>query len=251
MKIEAITAPIMDAPRKERGDAPCPVAWFHSLSSPGLALFHQCLKATSTVLVFEGSQSCHPAASKVDNAEMLQLLNHPSARVSSMGHGISRLTFSPSIEGVESLVLFHGVTHGERLEVVMLNPTVSTTDEMTFAWQSFWRMVQHIIDLRPASGEEKSAMAKRVDQSLEARVGEKPGNVHVLAESEERFRGAFQSAGVAMAVVDLDGHFLEVNTSLCEFLCYSENELYYFPISAITHADDVEKIICYLKDFPT
>ena len=44
-------------------------------------------------------------------------------------------------------------------------------------------------------------------------------------ESEERFRGAFESAVIGMALVGLDGQWLKVNPSLCQLLGYSEKEL--------------------------
>ena len=44
-------------------------------------------------------------------------------------------------------------------------------------------------------------------------------------ESEARFWGAFQYAANGMALVSPEGHWLKVNTSLCDIVGYSEAEL--------------------------
>jgi PAS domain S-box-containing protein len=61
-----------------------------------------------------------------------------------------------------------------------------------------------------------------------------------LRASEERFRGAFESASVGMAIVALDGQFVEVNSSLCAILGYTEMELLALALHAITHPDDLD-----------
>jgi PAS domain S-box-containing protein len=62
-----------------------------------------------------------------------------------------------------------------------------------------------------------------------------------LRESEERFRSAFESAAVGMAIVKLDdGRWLEVNRPLCEMLGYSENELLGMTFGDVTYPEDLE-----------
>ncbi len=46
-----------------------------------------------------------------------------------------------------------------------------------------------------------------------------------LAESEERFRHAFEDSAVGMALTDLTGRFIKVNLALCEMLRRSETDL--------------------------
>ena len=61
-----------------------------------------------------------------------------------------------------------------------------------------------------------------------------------LRESEERFRSAFEFAGIGMALVATDGRWLRVNSSLCRILGYSAEELLATTFQAITHPEDVE-----------
>jgi len=61
-----------------------------------------------------------------------------------------------------------------------------------------------------------------------------------LQESEQRFFGAFQHAAIGMALVHPDGHFLRVNTAVCQMLGYREDELLALDITAVTHPDDLD-----------
>lgn len=60
-----------------------------------------------------------------------------------------------------------------------------------------------------------------------------------LHESEQRFFGAFQHAAIGMALVHPDGHFLRVNSAVCQMLGYREEELLALSIAEITHPDDM------------
>ena len=59
-----------------------------------------------------------------------------------------------------------------------------------------------------------------------------------LLDSEARFRGAFESAPIGVALVGLDGRFLRVNQALCDMLGRSEDDLVDADFAAITHPDD-------------
>src|SRR5690606_37028843 len=58
-------------------------------------------------------------------------------------------------------------------------------------------------------------------------------------EIEARFRGAFDFAGIGMALVGLDGSWLKVNPALCRILGYSVDELMQATFQDITHPDDL------------
>ncbi|TLY28519.1 MAG: PAS domain S-box protein [Nitrospirae bacterium] len=68
-----------------------------------------------------------------------------------------------------------------------------------------------------------------------------------LRESQERFRSAFGSAAIGMALVAPDGRWLQVNRSLCEIVGYSEQELLGANFQAITHPDDLEVDLEYVR----
>ncbi|MBI5427037.1 MAG: PAS domain S-box protein, partial [Nitrospinae bacterium] len=68
-----------------------------------------------------------------------------------------------------------------------------------------------------------------------------------LKESEERFRGAFESSAIGMALVSLDGTWLRVNPSLCEIVGYPERELLTKTLKDITHPGDLEADSGYIK----
>jgi PAS domain S-box-containing protein len=71
-------------------------------------------------------------------------------------------------------------------------------------------------------------------------LSQQRGAEQALRESEERLRSAFESAAIGVAVVGLDGRFLEVNDSLCELVGRSAEELCALTWRDITHPDDLE-----------
>ena len=60
-----------------------------------------------------------------------------------------------------------------------------------------------------------------------------------LAESEEQFRRAFADNAVGMALLDLQGRFVQVNRALCELLGRSESDLLGRHFAEVTHPDDL------------
>ena len=70
-------------------------------------------------------------------------------------------------------------------------------------------------------------------------VTENAHSQRALQESESRFRGAFDSSAVGMALTALDGTFVQVNARLAEMLGYSPSELMRLGIEGITHPDDL------------
>lgn len=70
---------------------------------------------------------------------------------------------------------------------------------------------------------------------------------NALAESEARFRNAFDSASIGMAIVSLEGRWQQVNPPLCQMLGYSGPELLMRTFQDITHPDDLEADLGYLE----
>jgi len=62
-----------------------------------------------------------------------------------------------------------------------------------------------------------------------------------LKESESRFRNAFDTSAIGMALVGLDGRLLQVNRSLCECIGYPEDELLAKTFKDLTHPEDLDK----------
>lgn len=69
-----------------------------------------------------------------------------------------------------------------------------------------------------------------------------------IEESEHRFRSAFTDSAIGMAVVGLDGRWIEVNSSLCQILGYSEKELQGLTFQELTHKDDLEADLNLLRE---
>lgn len=62
---------------------------------------------------------------------------------------------------------------------------------------------------------------------------------HAFREREELFRGIFENAAVGMALVDLKGKAIKVNSSICEIMGYSEDELLGKTVHDVTHPEDI------------
>ena len=59
-----------------------------------------------------------------------------------------------------------------------------------------------------------------------------------LRDSEARFRGTFENAGVGIAHTSLDGRFLRVNQRFCDILGYTREEVLTMTRRDITHVED-------------
>lgn len=65
--------------------------------------------------------------------------------------------------------------------------------------------------------------------------------------SAQRFSGAFGSAAVGMALVSLEGRWMEVNDALCEMLGYPRDELLRTDFQTLTHPDDLQNDLDLLE----
>ncbi|HLG01771.1 MAG TPA: PAS domain S-box protein [Acidimicrobiia bacterium] len=109
------------------------------------------------------------------------------------------------------------------------------------------RTVQRIAQGEPARAEvrgssEMRAVAEEINrmaEALERRVGELQEAQRTLAETEARFRTAFDQGPVAMAIVAPDGRYQEVNPAMCALLGRSEHELVRHTRRDVTHPDDI------------
>jgi len=87
--------------------------------------------------------------------------------------------------------------------------------------------------LRGESGQIVGAML--IAQDVHDRIERE----RAFGEAQERFRRAFDDAPIGMAVIDVEGGFLEVNQALCAITGRPAEELCATTRMAITHPDDV------------
>ena len=71
-------------------------------------------------------------------------------------------------------------------------------------------------------------------------VTDKKKAEEALKESESRFRSAFETSAIGMALVGLDGRWLKVNRALCDSIGYQEEEILERTFRDITHPDDLD-----------
>jgi diguanylate cyclase (GGDEF)-like protein/PAS domain S-box-containing protein len=78
-------------------------------------------------------------------------------------------------------------------------------------------------------------------------VTERKRTEHALREARDLFRSIFDHAPIGVAMVSLEGRYLQVNRSLCEILGYSEEMLQALTWQEITHPDDLAASSAYAR----
>lgn len=66
--------------------------------------------------------------------------------------------------------------------------------------------------------------------------------------NEVRFRSVFENAAVGMAVVDLNGRWLDVNQRLCDIVGYTREEMLSRTFHEITHPEDVAEAVRHARE---
>lgn len=94
---------------------------------------------------------------------------------------------------------------------------------------------------------ESTADLIQTNEELRAQARIRLGTEEALRESREQFTSAFRDAAIGMALVGTDGHWLQVNRALCDIVGYTEQELLATNFQAITHPDDLEMDLAYVK----
>ena len=69
-----------------------------------------------------------------------------------------------------------------------------------------------------------------------------------LEASEQRFRLTLQGAPIGLAIVSIEGRFLEVNEALCKILDYTAAELQQLSFQQITHPEDLSQDVALLQN---
>jgi PAS domain S-box-containing protein len=68
-----------------------------------------------------------------------------------------------------------------------------------------------------------------------------------VIEREQRFRATFEQAAVGIAHVSLEGRFLRINKKFCDMVGYSEDEMLALTFQGITHPEDLNADLEYLR----
>lgn len=63
--------------------------------------------------------------------------------------------------------------------------------------------------------------------------------------NKDFLQSIYDNAAIAMAICDLDGRYISVNSAMCEMVGYSETELLSMHFTDITHSDDIQKNLTY------
>lgn len=82
--------------------------------------------------------------------------------------------------------------------------------------------------------------ADEVTLTLRQKVDELRVQKRSLSESEQRFRGAFETSPVGIALVSLEGKWIKVNKALSDIVGYSPRELMQKTFQDITHKEDLD-----------
>lgn len=115
------------------------------------------------------------------------------------------------------------------------------------AWKAVTDMEAQLIyaTARDATQQrENEETLRELNATLEERVEKRAAD---LAEIQARFSTAMHNSAVGMALVGLDGHWLEVNQSLCRTLGYSSRELLATDFQSVTHPDDLERDLSQVR----
>ena len=105
----------------------------------------------------------------------------------------------------------------------------------------------------PVKGEQRYFEARLVQRddgamvSVVRNVSERHRAASKLRDSEQQFRVAFTHSAIGMALVSLDGDFLQANGTLCQMLGYSETELLSMKFQLLTVPEDLVLDLAYVR----
>ena len=94
---------------------------------------------------------------------------------------------------------------------------------------------------------ERTRELETTNSRLQNEIAERQRAEESLRQTEDRFRNAFDHAPIGMALVSPEGRWLQVNHALCEITGYSEPELLERTFQDITHPDDLEADLDFVR----
>ncbi|MBG6060610.1 PAS domain S-box-containing protein [Flavobacterium sp. CG_9.1] len=138
---------------------------------------------------------------------------------------------------------FNNLIHPDDLERVLKNVN-KTLESKATTWYDEFRYLKsdgsyaYLIDtayiIRNKSNKAIRMIGAQTDITTKKKVSEE------LRISEEKFKGAFEHSAVGMAIIDLDGFWIETNARSWEILGYSKEEFKKLTCLMMTHPDDIE-----------
>ena len=143
--------------------------------------------------------------------------------------------FVPERYRVKARAGFNGLINGDIEPLEYLENVILTAagEERIVAW--------HNTVLRDDQGGVIATLSSGGD------ISERKQAEEALRESEARFRITFENASIGKCLIDTDGRLIMVNRALCEMLGYSEQELIGAHVAALTHPDDLETSLSWLR----
>ncbi|MBE9070163.1 response regulator [Leptolyngbya cf. ectocarpi LEGE 11479] len=81
---------------------------------------------------------------------------------------------------------------------------------------------------------------QNINQQLTETIAKQVSAQEALGRSQQVLQGAFEDAPIGMALVSLEGKFLQVNKELIRIVGYTEAELLSTDFQTITHPDDLQ-----------
>jgi len=88
---------------------------------------------------------------------------------------------------------------------------------------------------------------KRVADGDEAQAAFAVNSIPFALSAGPAAHGTFDNAAIGMAVVSMDGSWLQVNEALCKLLGYSEQELRATSFQRLTHPEDLRHVQSYIQ----
>lgn len=119
-----------------------------------------------------------------------------------------------------------------------ISPVVEAPEAISFRESTIQRLDGQIIPVSMASITYKYRNVSSVLTVLR-NISKRKEALEALQESEQRFRTTFTGAAIGMAIIGLDGKFLEVNSALQAMLGYTEAQLRSMSLIQVTHGDDL------------
>ncbi|HEY9829408.1 MAG TPA: PAS domain S-box protein, partial [Stenomitos sp.] len=95
--------------------------------------------------------------------------------------------------------------------------------------------------------EERTAELQQINQRLSAEITERLRTEAAVRQSEEQFRRVFDEAPIGMSLAGLDNRYLRINRAFFEMLGYTESELMALTFMDITHGEDLELEIPFMR----